>query len=664
MPSALVTAATAGAVSVTAELAMHVHKRVERFVYRDNLAASDVPVAYLESPLPTPRQLVSLIDDGAGKDFAWSRSSIDVFTGKTYSSRKPIIEATNKFVLDAHGNREPLWYKHKLRPGTTSVTVRKTSSGEIPEYSGIQVAIDELAIYTNYRNYFNPETGAWLIYWVDCSYGPDGGFETSVMLQPQPVVTPGVWQDLDLNTGLYPPTLVVYDRAISGSGYEYTFNVSDTYWVRDAAANALTAKLPANQALDSSWFLRIQAGTVFRNGKKYSITEWGSQPFTPSAPYRRATNHLVTRVNDIVFYIGRRGLEGETDSIWIYGYDTNDQLAAVYTTDGSVSPGTEYNGVAIEVLRQGGADSDSGFVWTDVGMKPEWTYYTDFTYTASDFDLENLELNPLLNPNIREGSYVVYCIPDLPDGETSIHWAYLKDGIVTDTSQGPGGSYPNLQLTDAFGVYNPDTIIGLTAAELSSLLGGDNLLICIVGLKNIPELEKVFAVDVRRSGPQLGVDAAELFKYNPRALYTDIGYGLHGQSVPGAGAIIVDVPIDVLESHGGLLTADSVRTELERFLPATSYVVINWTYPKPELVIKTETSGTVGVTARFDGDGVYKLLRRDNENSPWTQLNTFTPVSDADIVFSDTTPTSGKRYYYAVQVDTYPVGNQTRVEVM
>jgi hypothetical protein len=186
--------------------------------------------------------------------------------------------------------------------------------------------------------------------------------------------------------------------------------------------------------------------------------------------------------------------------------------------------------------------------------------------------------------------------------------------------------------------------------------------ICVIGLKNIPVTSDVFDVDVRRIGPRLA--DVESFSYNSLALYTDLGYGVLGQSVPNAGAVIIDVPLDLLESYGGLMNETQVRVELERFLSSTSYLIINWIYPKPELTIETETAFAVTVTATYAADGEYKFLRRDSSVDVWTELDTTTVSSYTDTVFEDLTCLSGRKYYYAVQVDDYPVGNEIRVEVM
>jgi hypothetical protein len=663
MPSLLLTSSFSAPVQTEVDIDIHVHKRTERFVYRNTVAPTDVPLSYIENELPLSRELISVLSNSPlDYTFGLNRSEINTFTGSSYSTRAPVIEATNKFITDINGKREPLWYKHKLPAGAQGVTIRKTSQGEVPEYTGVLVDLAGNAIYTNYRNYFNSTTGAWLAYWVDLQ--TEQGANDSQLLSPVPAVSPGTWEDLDEN-GAYPLGLTVYDREVSGIGYEYVFNTSDTYWVRDAADAALTAKHPANMGIESSWYLQVTAGDVSYNGHRYRITEWGLQPFFPSAPNRRVSLNKLSYINETLAYIGRRGLIAEQNPLYLYGYEADGTLVEVHSTDPSLSPGATFNDVAIQQLINGGGDADSGLIWVPINFKLNRNYYIDYTYIAVDYEFSSLELNPLLNPKIKDGSYFVYCLPDLADGQTSLHWLYIKDGVILEASQGPGGTYDNLQMVDEAGDINPDSVIGLTINDLPDFITDYAVYpIAIVGLKNIPKAYDIFSVDVRRFGPQVGPDAQEVFKNNPRALYTDLGYGLTGEAVPGPGVVVADVPISVLEAHGGLLSEAEARKELERFLPVTSYLVLNWTYPKPVIEVKTETPGAVEVTAKYDGDGSYKFLRRDTVINQWSVLDTATVTDTDDILFEDLTCLSGYKYFYAVQVDDFPVGNQIRVEVI
>lgn len=665
MPSFLAYVDISGDFTSEVDFNLHVHKRVERFVYSSNVLDSAVPISYIETPEPDPRQLIAINHGLTVREFyglEQGSNAVSTFTGTVYTAATQEISATNVFITDKHGHREPLWFKHKLSSGVQSVTVRKVQQGEVPEYTGIYIDLEGLAVYTNYRNYFNPETGAWLIYFID-QVLEDG--VVSSIYSPVPAVSLGVSDDIDITTGLYPPNLAVYDRSVSGIGWEFSFNIHDTYWVREAPGSSLTVKLPTQWATNDSWFLEVSNGDFRRDGSRYRVSEWGVQPFSPSAPYLTALGRKLRFVNTSVLSTGVRGLTVDTASglhLEISCYKEDRTLVEIYTTDTSKT-GADLNGVPYLIFDDVSVDADTGLISIGFSALPGWEYIGNYTYVAHDFLLKSLDVNPILNSKLIDGSYIIYVWPDVIDGENSIHWMYVKGGKILETSQGPGAaSYLNLQMTDGVGTYNNYSVIGRDISDfLSQAVSLKVRILATVGLKNIPGLWDIFDVDVRRVGPQLV--SPEEFKHNPKNLYTDLGYGLSGESIPGAGAIIIDVPIDILEGYGGHISEETVREHLERYLPATVYAVINYTYPAPALLVENTTTSLIDITAPYVGGTEYKLLRRATPTLPWVELDTNTPTLGADSVFQDTV-TPGELWWYAVGVDDYPVKNAVRIEVM
>ena len=203
------------------DIASHVHKRIERFVYQRNIPQSSVPIAYLENKALDVRDNLRFSDKSwtvpANSRKLLSERAPTTFSRSTaISSQYKDVLITNKTFINKFGKKRPLFYKHKLPEGTKEVKLVVTTRGNrVEETEGYLVDIEAGFVFTNHKNYFNTDTGAYKLYYLICSV--EDGESVEQLLNVVPVASEATWEDIDLDTGKVVDTYPLYTRERSGS---------------------------------------------------------------------------------------------------------------------------------------------------------------------------------------------------------------------------------------------------------------------------------------------------------------------------------------------------------------------------------------------------------------------------------------------------------------
>lgn len=670
----------------------HVHKYLERFVYQDRIDPSSVPICYFETRQLDSARNVHLTD----RTYALAQNSLsrvesdlswEQIETSGYSSPYREIEATDVSIVDASGEMLPLFSRHDLPAGTVQAELYRVVRGHRHRMgAGYQIDLDRGALYTNYRNWFDPDTGAHQLFWVVSA--DDQGEVTHALLDLKPVAKQASWEDVDPETGILTTTYPVYTREQSTDGYSFRFNGLGPWWVRPHGDSLIEPLMPSGRTPGEGWHVRFRSGefTTLVHGQllRYRIPEFDYQGWSPYKPYVYSPYREMWWVNPRVLKATREHLAvkpSERLHFQLFIEDADGVLLRVLTTDTSLD-GTLYGdtGVRIEGDKIASYDNAGGFIGFQVDLNPGWRFYASYYYEARDYEYPGLSLNPFDNQDALRYQYVYYLVPDVVDEERALHTLMVdQDGTIVTCSQGKLTGHPSLQPLDETGAPNPNSAVGLTYEDFlvrfSTQQENDHgfYVLCEASFVDAVDPEDVFVADLRRKGGTL-LDATrgDAYRANPRLLQSRHGYGEQGQSVPFDAAVLIRPPLSLLVDYGGQLRQDEAEVLLRQFLPAATYGVIDWQYPKSDTEVVSEEAGVAEITFTYEGAYQYRLYRK--QEGDWEIVESWdapSPEVDADsrsvLQFRDEGLPPGEHYRYGVRVVEgdveYPFGTTVEVEV-
>jgi hypothetical protein len=676
-------------------LVNHVHKRIERFLYTDQIRSSAVPVSYIENKeldawvnLQISNRTYSV--PANSPRLATERASTAIVLSSAYTTSYEKILVTNQTFVDERGRVRPLFFRHKLPTGVVECDIVRAKKGNrIKVDTGFVIDLDANNLFTNYRNYFDPDTGSYQLFFVVCTDAD--GVVTHDLLNPEPVAKLADWEDIDLETGTLTTDYPVYSQERGTGGWNFYFNDTDTWYIRPISKSLIQPVRPAGREPNDPWFMRFTAGNfvalVNDRSRRYSIPEFDTQPFIPSKPIVYSPYTSLLRVNRRVLAATRDNLEINPDAglhVTIFVEDVDGVIIRVFTTDVS-KEGERYSDTDIfyESDKITSWDNKGGMIGLGVDIHRSWTIAATYYYEADDFEYNLVSLNPVDNKRVYDHSYVFYMVPDVHVNDRSIfHLVVDHSGTIVETSQGPGGAqYPNLQLKDAAGNYNSDTIIGLkyiSDIETDTFItrhtaGFQNdfgyMVVAEVTALDTAILEDQIDIDVRQDG---GVptpdDFTNVIRANPKLLQSYIGYGSKGQEVPENAVMVIDAPLTLLEDYGGVLTEADAEILVKQDMPVAGFAVVNWTYPNSDLGGQAGTVSGAELTWTWEGPGLtYTLYRTDNTLGDKVAVYTVSSPAEGDILYTDTSVVSDEVYHYSVTVTEnsieFPESNLVSVRV-
>lgn len=664
--------------SILLELVNHVHQRVERFRYLDDIKSVAVALDYLENPeLDSWKHLQVAnrtygIPANSDKN-AEVRKEWSVITATAVASEYKTMLITNTTGVDPHGQVRPLFWRHKLPTDVVSCQLEVISRGNVQKVdSGYQLDLAAGNIYTNFRNFFNPETGAYTLFFVTCTDADGQG--THELLNPVPVAKEADWEDIDLDTGRLVDDYPVYSQERNASGYTFYMNSGDTWYSKPIEGSLIQPRLPAGREPEDPWHLRFSAGDVSAvvNNKvrRYYVPEFDQQNYSPSKPFIYSPYEPLLWVNERVVAATRRSLAidpvaGLHLTLFISDFENN--LLRVLTTDGSLS-GKRFSDTDVfyEADEIRSWDNEGGFIVLNTKLHPSYQLSAQYYYEADDYEYTALNLNPIDNEYLIDKMVVFYMLPDVDPNDRGIHHLVVdQEGVIRQCSQNLGFSHPNLQLLDVAGAYNPSTVIGLkyvSDIETNTFLNryaagyqndhGYGVLAEVVVL-NLDDKKDMDLFDVRAEGGHLRADTLEAtLKANPRILQSAAMYGEDGQEIPKNKVMIIKAPISLRDDYGGVLPVAKAEELLTRHLDSGCVAIVDWEYPEPDITAYSQVFEQVALSWTWDAPGLTcKLYRRTNPVGEWVEIyETVSTATPLDMSYTDADVTTGDVVYYTVRV--------------
>lgn len=663
-------------------VANHVHKRIERFVYLNDVKEDAIPIAYLENTDLDSRANIQIADKtwtipANSKKLVKLRSPLTVITSLSYTSEYKSIAATNKTFVDEEGRVRPLFWRHDLPPNTTECELKIVTRGNrhIVD-TGYILDLDAGAIYTNYRNFFDADTGAYRLFMVVCT-DVDGN-TSHTLLNPLPVAKEATWEDIDQETGLLTDAYPVYSTTKTASGYSFYFSFSDTWYIKPLEKSLLHLRPPAGRDPDDFWFVRVTdgdfSGNVNNAVRRYYVPEFDKQPFSPYKPVAFSPYQKLLRVNRRVLAATRENLAVDPEGglhLTIFISDVEGVLIKVLTTDVSLE-GVRYSDTDVfyETDKILSWDNEDGFVALGLNLQRSWQFDATYYYKADDYEYTLVNLNPLTDPTVLDYTFVFYAVPGADTEDRAIHHLKVdQNGIIVETSQDLGLTHSNLKLRNPDNTFNPGTVIGMkyisdvetdTFIKLYTAGEDNNNAYAVLGEVTVFEnalVEDQFDIDVRRPGAVIRPEKfEEAIRANPRILQSYLGYGEDGMEVAENGVMVIKIPIYILEDYGGDLSQDEAERLLRTHMPSAGYAVIDWEWQRTVISLDSdEVPGQVSLKWWWENsDWDYRLYRKRAPADEWELIHTmYQPVSeppDQILRYTDTDVNSGEVWYYSVRM--------------
>ena len=683
----------------------HVQKYTERFIYTDGIADTSTPIAYYESEELDSWKNVQMIDTSHTiAANVYNHISTEVGWTEIYSSsitsRYKSLAITNILGKDKFGKRRPIFFKHDLPDYTIEASLNVVTNGAVKDLvSGYIVDIEEEdidVIYTNFQNYYNPDTGAYRLYYVSSVQEDPDSSEVSTsheMLNPVPVAQEATWEDIILegeDYGKVTESYPLYTVEENSSGYTFYMNTGGTWYIKPIESSTIKPMMPFGRDPEDGWYIRFTDGsfTSVVNGalRHYYLPEYDRQSFSPYKPYIYSPYRKMLWVNRATIAATRSSLAIDPTQgmhFQLFILDENDELIRILTTDSTID-GDRWSDT--EILIEGDVisswDNKGGFVSLGVEIDPNWNFYATYYYEANDYEYTGVTLNPLQNKRALDYMWVYYMVPDADDDDKAIHVLGVdKGGTIVYASQEKGRTYPNFQLTESDGTANPDTLIGTQYRSIDSTdtfihnytVNYSNTygyyVLAEVLVMDIAIEEDSFVVDVRRDGNTIKEEYFEdAIRSNQRILQSRLGYGPDGQEFPQNTVMLIRAPITLLEEYGGVLSPDRAQNLLNSYIPQMGYGVIHWDYPVVDLTGNSLTSEQADLVMSWEGSGLtYNLYRKQNPVGEWELLDTIVDPTEGDVLYADAALNSGEIYYYGVRVvegdNEFPFSNMLGVMV-
>lgn len=579
------------------ELACHVKKPLEKFLYKKKLNKGAIPLEYFQNDKISGRNNVFIFDRShlAYKDTdLLNNFKYKKFKGSSISSIYRDVLITNVSGIGNDGEEVPLFYKHKLELDTREVDIVVSTNSEDDLSFIYKVSIEDKCIYTNAFNIFDEKTGRYKIIFIEEVNGQ--GETRKKLLNIEPAFGEATWEDLDLQTGKILNPKGKYTKEKTSSGYKFYLKGDDTYYWTPENSNLIRIKEILGEGSRESWFPIISNGFAYRNvngsGYRYYVSEYNQQVFYPSKPYWMSNQKEMTFINSRLLSSNLKNIEVEARMpAEIYVYDEDGSLVEIYTTNAEKQntflQGVKYITDVIESY-----DSKSGIFYLSKSLNSDYTYKANVFYKKNEYEFKKLNMNPVLSKSNRHYKFVIYCIPNSSVWEESVH--YLKvnsEDKIIECSQGKGLTYNSIQeIVDE--QLNVDSIIGKNYSygedsfvkKYSFLNRANKNQYMILGemyLSNSQFISDSFHFELEREMNEFK-DPKKCYRQNKNLLQSKYGYGEQGQNYAENKIIVVEIPIDFLEDYGGDLVESDIKKYLDYFSQSSLNKIIRYTYPTVE----------------------------------------------------------------------------------
>ena len=649
-----------------------VSKPIESLRYAKYIDDRSIAIEYIESEEVNSKDNLEILDTSwlvpnNNTNFLSEVEEVELGNGSFFSNFKEVV-ITNIVGYDVNNYEVPIFFKHKTKLKEANVYCLKNGDNFEIE-SGF--LFQDNCIYTNYNNYFEEETGKYIMYFVS---GIDlEGNSVNELLNLVPVIREATWEDIDIESGELDPNVYTRDREGNGFLYRITQDnsncsdqedyISQQYFVKNISRNLISLVKPEEYNLNNDWVLRVTNGQVFQNGLLYKIAEYGNQPFNPIYGTLYFRNKTCFRINSNLVKLPVQEIRVNPENYMhlnVHIHDSENNLIKAVTTNSDLVGKEKETGITYE---EGivSWDEYAGVVELDFTTLSTQIITADFYYYADTFLIRELNFNPFFNEKLVYNSYYFYVKP-FQDGLTrSLHWLLLdEDDRIVECSE------DTLKLEQQ-NVFNPNTIIGKTLKtfreEYCFNYENDfqNMELGRVFLKEDFYVDEIHNFSVRERTYTKEATYKEMLLRQWKVLQSKFGYGELGQIVQKNNILYIEAPYSLLSEF----TEEEVERNIKVNLPLNLDIVIEYIYPKSKLSFDVSNAGQVDLSISWEAQGTYKVYRNSIEtiNSEIAPIYTIDSLEEEALLYTDNDVESGNRYYYWVQINDNPYSDPFGVKV-
>lgn len=661
--------------SKTFDTYVNIQKRREGVDFSSTSIASNVNLAYCESEdiesdvnLTISDRSTSLVEN---RTIIHAQDEILASTD-TFNIETDQFLVTDIFNTDFNTQSTvPLFYKHV--PSATLVSGEFYSDIKVLDQNFNQVVssnflVQSDVVYSNLKNEFNPHTGLSTLFFVTYVIKRlTGELERHTeILNNQPVYREATIEDIDPDTSNVFPGIKAY---LIAEGIADTFIITmpsaAIYGLRRTNTNRIEIIPPPISSNEDPWFVRIHNGKFIHTGvtgiNKYYIAEFAGQSFSPSFPFK-STDETSFRVSSrIVKTLHEKIALSISDSLYpsviVYNKDGTAKFAVTANPsllgEAALDTGINYSNAILGDSKIAGKslndisnpitgsslDLSTGLIVLPAGYEIAETdiVRTIYHYSEVDYEVTTFNFNPLESSSLLNKRVVFFIRPE-PLGSTLTQTLYYllvnEDGLVVDNNidfslVGAPDTDPDSELlwydrepADVFWAIHS----GINFVRHCSVEGADNqddmFILGDVFIREAAFPDSVVINDIRiRGGGVQPNGVLNAIETNTEVeWYWDIGIW-DGKPYPGAAAIFVDVPVDVVDVGGGVLSPDNIRDIVSRHIATGIYPVVHsYNIYQPAITgvdLNDDSSVTLHWTAPLNGQ-VFDVWQSDAPGGPYT----------------------------------------------
>lgn len=647
----------------------YISSPVESLRYSKYIDDRSIALEYIDSEEVNSKENLAIQDlswqlPKNNENFFNNNEEFEVETQSFYSEFKDLL-MTNKVGFDIQNQETPLYYRHKRKVKEASIHCVKNGDNFVIDRGFL---VEDNFVYTNYKNYFEEESGKYIIYYVS---GVDfEGESFNELLDVIPVIKEATWEDIDIDSGEL--DFNTFTKEVEGLGYRYNLTIedlacsskttSDKIYAKGSEKNLIKMLRPEAYTLKSDWIVRVQNGSIVQDGLLYKLPEYSNQPFNPEYGIIHFRNKECFRVNSNVIKLPVKEIKVSPNffmHIDVMVYDSEENLLKAVTTNDNLVR-TSIDGV---VYNEGVSswDQEEGFVEVDFSIMPDQIVKANFYYKAESFLVKEINFNPFFNEKVIYNKYFFYIKPFKSGMKKALEWLVLdEDDRIVECSQ----EEFKLELNDNF---NPNTIIGKSLKYFkedycySSLNNYKYMELSEVFLEEDFYLDEISSFDVRDKTSVKEINYESMINRQWKVLQSRFGYGELGQVVQKNNVLYIEVPYELLLEY----TEEEVEDMLRKHIPATLEIVVEYTYPKCKIELNNSISGQITLNLSWEEPGEYVVyksqtkIKRDESQA----IASISTQEEEILSYVDSDVESGKTYYYWVRINNSPYSNTYGVKV-
>lgn len=600
--------------TITSDIRFNIIKRREFVIYETLSDNDNTNLSYTYNQQLISDKNISLFNRADQLDA--NRLPVEkdtiIFTGATISLLVNNFIATNQFFTSISGEKIPLYYKHVLENFDftnvhliiSDISIIDSSFETINNEPTIY-DFDNGIVYNNIVDTFDSVSGDFNIKFV--RYTVRNNLTNAInsyveIINNQSVYRAATFDDL-LPDGTLPPHLHVYtiEQNLFSNLYDISFNAIQTYAILESVDSRIHIKVPVGLPVSDSWFVSITNGNFLAtlnttsttsNLFGYNVPEFTGQLYNPFAPYKHIDsensfmidNHLIKTLRDNIQFDLTNGFH-----IFVVVRNTDGTSRLALSTDTSAN-GNAFEDIFItNDIRS--IDSINGIVDIAVDISDADTLEVSYYYTEEEYQIVDIDFNPVLNSDIIGERIVFYAVPNTTNNRTKcIYYLIINyKGIITFGNQTDNATLVTDIASGTFTFDKPSvdsshlnfldkyTLQASTTYEFTNPSNPKYFALGDVSVGDIGNPDKSTIVDIRTSGGGIkdvpGLMESLIPSVPEVQWVTNFGPA-NGFEYPGNATTVIEIPTYIQSDYGGLFNDIQLRSIIERHIGFGVYPVL------------------------------------------------------------------------------------------